>query len=143
MMSKICTTCKKLKSLEHFGKQKRSSDGISKSCKSCKNAYQQQYMNLNPLSKRKLYVKTRYNLEWDDYVTMFDNQGGCCYICYASLNLVTTGTNSKLNTAHVDHCHVTNKVRGLLCNECNKGLGAFKDSVVYLQKAIQYLERSK
>jgi len=40
----------------------------------------------------------------------------------------------------VDHCHVSGKVRGLLCSECNLGLGKFKDSLNKLRKAVSYLE---
>jgi Recombination endonuclease VII len=43
---------------------------------------------------------------------------------------------------HVDHCHKTNKVRGILCNGCNIGLGSFKDDINLLKNAIKYLETS-
>jgi hypothetical protein len=40
---------------------------------------------------------------------------------------------------HVDHCHKTNKRRGLLCHKCNVGLGMVQDSVEHLEKLIAYL----
>jgi hypothetical protein len=47
--------------------------------------------------------------------------------------------NIKTNKMYVDHCHETGKVRGLLCNGCNSGLGHFKDSINNLKLAIEYL----
>ena len=58
---------------------------------------------------------------------------GKCEICNQTI------TES---TCHIDHCHKTNKVRGLLCNTCNKGLGLFKDNIAALSKAILYLEKN-
>jgi hypothetical protein len=46
-----------------------------------------------------------------------------------------------LDTVAVDHCHTTGKIRGLLCNGCNKGLGLFLDSTKLLQNAKEYLEK--
>lgn len=46
----------------------------------------------------------------------------------------------KKDTVHVDHDHLTGRVRGLLCQECNTGLGKFRDSIPYLESAIQYLK---
>jgi hypothetical protein len=75
----------------------------------------------------------RYGITSDDYAKMFVKQNGVCAICGKKPDL-------KL---HVDHCHKTKKVRGLLCGNCNRGLGLFKDEVESLEKAIQYLKYLK
>ena len=59
-------------------------------------------------------------------------QGGVCKICGGDKPDGKHGW-------HVDHCHVTDRIRGLLCNLCNIGLGGFKDDPAVLQKAIEYL----
>ena len=63
------------------------------------------------------------------------SQHGKCKICTRELQLIALSGDSVV----VDHCHVTGKVRGLLCNECNRGLGYFKDNIMSLTKAIEYL----
>lgn len=62
---------------------------------------------------------------------MIVSQDGRCKICGGIL----LGSN-----AHVDHCHVTGKIRGILCGPCNRGLGLFRDSVTALRQAAIYLE---
>lgn len=82
---------------------------------------------------RYLRLYRKYNMTIDDYNQMFDNQEGKCKIC---------GTH-KLELKRrlsVDHCHKTGKIRGLLCSNCNHGLGSFKDSVSFLENAINYLK---
>ena len=63
---------------------------------------------------------------------MLEAQNGRCKIC---------GTDTPMGTGafHVDHCHMTNKVRGLLCHKCNVGLGHFNDNISLLSTAILYL----
>jgi hypothetical protein len=63
---------------------------------------------------------------------MLQQQNGLCAICKKT----ETGKTSNLC---VDHCHKTGKVRGLLCNNCNKGLGLFKDNPEVLLNASAYL----
>lgn len=78
-------------------------------------------------------IRKRYGLEWVDYDDLVQEQEGRCAICRDPFNDDDT----------VDHCHTTGKVRGLLCSHCNKGLGFFKDSVLSLFRAVQYLTRGK
>lgn len=70
----------------------------------------------------------------DCYMKMLDLQNQCCLIC--NINVENTG---KLHLV-IDHCHKTNKVRGLLCSKCNVGLGMFNDDIEILKSAINYLE---
>jgi nitrate/TMAO reductase-like tetraheme cytochrome c subunit len=77
------------------------------------------------------YRKKRYNLSPEDYDTMLEEQDNKCKICLVKFSDVTP---------NVDHCHTTNKVRGILCTRCNTGLGQFRDDAETLTKAINYLE---
>ena len=84
------------------------------------------------LAKHREHVlKSRYGITMDDYYVLLANQNNSCAICK------TPATK----TLDVDHCHTTGKVRGLLCNNCNRALGHFKDNVDYLKTAINYLEK--
>jgi hypothetical protein len=73
-------------------------------------------------------LKRRYGLTEDDVNQLIAQQGGVCAVC-------RTG-----KPQHVDHCHRTGKVRGVLCFNCNGGLGQFKDDIDRLINAIAYLE---
>lgn len=71
---------------------------------------------------------------------MLEKQGGRCAICRRTEPIgVTRAGYDGEKKWHIDHCHETNEVRGLLCGECNKGLGQFRDDRVTLQRAIDYL----
>ena len=71
----------------------------------------------------------KYNLTVDEFETLMKEQDGRCVICHRILD-----------PPCVDHDHKTNKVRGLLCNTCNSGLGLFRDSIRNLASTIVYLE---
>lgn len=71
-------------------------------------------------SKNKLLIRAKqYNLTVEELKSIFEAQKGNCKICPTMLSLEGRGT-------HIDHCHDTNIVRGLLCRNCNVGLGLFK-----------------
>jgi len=74
---------------------------------------------------------------------MFIDQQGKCKICSREghVDFVPKG-DRMFDRLVVDHCHTTGKVRGLLCNGCNRGLGYFKDNPVFLLAAAQYLKAS-
>lgn len=76
------------------------------------------------------HLQKLYGITSDAFVALFDATGGSCAICGASL----------FDGCHVDHCHSTGKVRGLLCPSCNHGLGRFNDSPGLLRQAALYLE---
>ena len=89
---------------------------------------------------RKRYgrIKTEYNLTHEEYEAMHDAQGGVCAIC--GKEETATDRNGKVRHLAIDHDHATGKVRGLLCNACNSGLGWFHDSISSLAAAAIYLE---
>lgn len=66
---------------------------------------------------------------------VFVTQGSACAICAKSLTLLDRDTN-------LDHCHADGQFRGVLCAQCNKGLGSFRDSPALLEAAIKYLSRA-
>ena len=78
------------------------------------------------------HVWKNYGLKPDDYISMLENQNYVCAIC---------GGIDKNKRLAVDHCHVTGKVRGLLCSPCNLGLGSFRDSIYNIKNAFKYLNR--
>lgn len=85
------------------------------------------------ITGRRTWLKTRYGLTVKDYDDMFAAQGGICAICG------TDQPGGRAGRFHVDHCHRTGRVRGLLCSKCNFGLGAFDDVAGRLENAIAYL----
>jgi nitrate/TMAO reductase-like tetraheme cytochrome c subunit len=75
----------------------------------------------------------RYNITEKEYLDMLKKQKNCCKICGIHKK------NLKRSLA-VDHCHSTDKVRGLLCINCNRGMGYLQDDIEMLKSAIKYLE---
>jgi len=80
------------------------------------------------------YIKRKYGLTKEEYFNLIESQNNRCKIC----NNILEGRDT-----HVDHCHTTGRVRGILCFNCNVGLGNFKDSIQFLYNAIHYLEQNK
>jgi hypothetical protein len=76
----------------------------------------------------------QYGITFDEYKVMWIEQGGCCGICGKHQNEFDKALG-------VDHCHSSNKVRGLLCKSCNLAIGHLKDDVMLLDKAKEYLLR--
>lgn len=70
----------------------------------------------------------KYGITLDDYEKMYLEQDGRCKLCLREEKLL-----------FVDHCHATGKVRGLLCNSCNKALGLFHDNKDALRRAVDYV----
>lgn len=83
--------------------------------------------------QRKSKFKKKYGITLDDYAEMLEAQDGRCAICG------DFPPHNKL--LYVDHCHDTGDVRGLLCQQCNSGIGFLGDNVERVRKALTYLEK--
>ena len=95
-----------------------------KKCPACR----QQWYTANREQFKAYNRKRRYGLEVEEYQTLLLKQENKCAIC-------------KIETAlEVDHCHTTNKVRGLLCEKCNRLLGLGQECVKILTAATEYLK---
>jgi hypothetical protein len=81
-----------------------------------------------------------YGVSAEDYERRLVDQNGVCAICRRAETATLKG---KVKSLAVDHCHTTKKVRGLLCANCNHGLGKFGDEPALLRAAADYLEKSR
>lgn len=133
---KTCGKCGETKPLERFTKTTGNKCGYRSPCKDCNNAYYakrriEKYEEVRTY-ERKFHKQRRLRYEYgiteDVYNHMKSLQNDQCAICKRETTLV------------IDHCHSTGAVRGLLCSKCNTGIGMFKENLVSLQTAIQYLQ---
>lgn len=127
-----CAACLVFKDFSEFTKDKHVSTGYISSCKECRSKFQGDY-------RINVMYKMRYGITRDEYNVIFDLQNGMCAICGLELDKDALGQERLM----VDHDHDTDAIRGLLCRNCNIGLGHFSDDVVKLANAIAYLERSR
>ncbi len=87
-----------------------------------------------PLPPRRINQEKTHKLPAGGYDILLKSQGGACKICGVVLS-----AGARL---HVDHCHTTGAIRGLLCNGCNAGIGFFGDDILRMARAIKYLSDS-
>lgn len=143
---KKCSKCNNVKSVDFFIKAE-TFDTYSAVCNECvgerwqlwytdslddlrsANAERNRKWAASEQGKHSIFLKRlrRYNLTEKEYNDLYEACNGICPIC--SVKKVTA----------IDHDHKTGKVRGLLCHDCNRGLGIFKDDVNMLAKAAKYL----
>lgn len=130
MKMKACKTCGEVKPLEDFVPGKRNTDGREPTCKACRNAQVRARLDANQElrdrdnARRKRWHQThyryrRYGLTQDQYDAIWAAQGEKCSLC--------GGTEAGRGWEWcIDHCHTTNRVRGILCHPCNTALGYFE-----------------
>lgn len=144
LSSKKCACCGEVKPTTEFVRHKnRKKWGFTYWCKECRNKKSRKYRLENPEkvreSVKKSAIKKKYGITAEDKERMLKNQGYKCAICGEKIFLFGDSKNRN-KIAHVDHDHKTGKVRGLLCNDCNRGIGLLKDNPLFLANAIKYLE---
>jgi hypothetical protein len=166
-MEKWCNTCLELKPLADFYGSAGMRDGHRGDCKDCNReaskrrraanrqaaiertqqwrrenperyrAYRTEY-NARPERKRRMrdaYYRRTFGISADEVDRLIAAQGGVCAIC---------GTTPEREASwHVDHCHQSGRVRGVLCLNCNQGLGKLGESPELLERAAAYLRASR
>ncbi|MFC8078689.1 endonuclease VII domain-containing protein [Streptomyces sp. NPDC057307] len=114
---KRCPQCGEVKSYAEWELNPTSSDGYASYCKLCRAQRNQES-----------YFKRKYGITMAERDEMISSQMGICVICLSA------------PAAHVDHCHETGRVRGVLCFNCNSAIGKLGDDPDTLRRAIAYLE---
>jgi hypothetical protein len=125
---KRCPDCGGWKTLDEFPRNKNSKDGRHSYCKPCHNARGKETYERLYGSTRHYHLMRRYGVGADEFDELVRQQGGICLIC------------GRPDPEHVDHDHDTGEVRGILCFNCNGGLGQFRDSIDALLAAAEYLD---
>lgn len=117
-------------------------DRIIKECKGCGKDFVRRSMTQTYCTRQcnldNSYLLRTYRITKQEYEQMLDEQGNVCIICGRGNEEVKTRMHLRLV---VDHCHTTDKVRGLLCHRCNQGLGLFYDDTTALRNAADYIEK--
>jgi hypothetical protein len=147
---KTCTKCKESKEDDQFYTVRSRKGALTARCKECINSLprypvnraasaeaMRKYRAQHPERVRYNQVKCNYGLSAEEYDALILNQHNLCAICGQPESKQTRGKTRPLS---VDHHHTTKKVRALLCDRCNKGLGHFKDSPELLELASKYLK---
>ena len=133
-MAKTCKKCKIEKPLTAFAARAASKDGLRYTCKQCDSEYHKQRYAHNVNGHRdKVMKRTRerdiykqFKLTVEEYDKYMEE--GKCAICEATDRLV------------LDHCHNSGKIRGVLCHNCNVGIGNLRDSPELVARALYYLQ---
>lgn len=122
----ICRKCnQELPTSEFYIRRQGKIKKYHSYCKFCVGTY-----------NREIELKIIYELTLKQYNSLLEQQNNSCAIC-----LETFKEKDKYNQPCVDHCHVTGKVRGILCTRCNVAIGQLKEDTNILQQAIKYLQQ--
>lgn len=135
---KTCTKCNCEKALIDFYRDKRGQFGVHSQCKKCSLVRQQKYQRENRQKFCDYQRKYHRGVTPEHYAAMLHEQRGVCAICKQPETSRSCG-GDKIAALAVDHCHRTGRVRALLCQNCNRGLGRFHDDSDKLEAAARYI----
>ena len=153
-----CGRCKVEKPLDHFDRDSKRKSGRFPYCRPCRLEYAREWRAKNPAKartasrQRAAYAREhrernllsysdahrlkKYGGTIDDYERLVREQGGLCAICGRAAEESRPGHPR----FHIDHCHVTKTIRGLLCRGCNTALGMMGDDPARMRDAADYVE---
>lgn len=149
---KQCCRCLLFKDFTKFDKSNKKSnrDGYRSSCKTCRKPDRakerltaKKYRDANPIRNKaknltRFWPGSTWQQAWEYYTNMLIEQNHKCKICKKPEISIDPKTK-KVKALAVDHRHSDGKVRGLLCDRCNRGLGMLQDSIEICMEATNYL----
>lgn len=103
-------------------------------------AYLRAYRAATPNLQKARALRDSFGISLEEYQRMHDEQDGKCAICGEPEAILRMG---KVKALSVDHCHTSGKIRGLLCAECNTGIGKLKEDRRIFLSAVAYLDKHK
>jgi hypothetical protein len=125
---RYCPDCGEIKPMANLPRSRNDSGGHGRYCKPCHNARGSESKQRLYGGNREYHLRARYGIGQGVVDELLAEQRGVCAICRAP------------DPQHVDHDHRTGRVRGILCFNCNGGLGQFRDNPDHLASAITYLK---
>lgn len=146
-----CSQCQQVKPLVDFNKDKKGRGGYGYSCKPCAAARAKRNYHENKeerkdshrryaqrpevkAASRDRMLRRKYGVTAKQYDRLLSKQGGVCAICKQDRR------DTRQREMPVDHDHDSGKVRGILCDHCNRVIGLFGDSPDVIARAIKYLK---
>lgn len=151
-----CTKCKEVKDCSLFHKYDKKKNGFTSQCKACRNETRKQNYWKDPeaskkrradyikflketdpnklfISNRNSKLKKAYGIDVSQYQKMLESQCFKCAVCNKE------HIEAEKKRLVVDHCHTTNKIRGLLCNNCNTALGLLQENLDTINNLKNYI----
>lgn len=129
-MPKTCSKCRESLSTNEVCKNRTKADGLHTECRACAKAYQRTRKQRSPDYYREKKWLQLYGLSSEAFKSLEAGQNGACAVC----------RRPNGRTLCVDHCHKTGKIRGLLCDNCNRAIGLFVDDPTLMRQAAVYVE---
>jgi hypothetical protein len=163
-LEKVCARCGIEKPLEVYNKDKSHPDGKHPYCRSCRTECNRLRRNSNPILfnekarmachkwneknpryKRNYYALTRYGISGIELTAyakkMTNEQNNKCAICGITGTVIGLTAEKNIIRLIIDHNHKTNKLRGLLCDSCNRALGCVKENKDIIKSLLLYIEK--
>jgi len=135
---KKCTKCGEVKDISCFTKDPKAKYGTATQCKECYKKYFREHYKSSIKTRMKIYgrrILRKYGLTWETHTALVLRSGGRCDSCGSKF----TGGHD----THIDHCHTTGAVRGLLCGGCNKAAGNLSDCPDKIFSLIKYIMETR
>jgi Recombination endonuclease VII len=142
LIEKFCPKCEKTLPIAHFYFNARLSryDSWCKDCQRIANRVRRRTTYTPEVGRAENY--RRYGLTLQQFEEMLVAQGGVCAVCGRPETVINPYTK-KIQQLHIDHCHLTGRVRGLLCQECNTAYGMLEEDPERIRLLLAYAEKHK